>query len=49
MTEQELFWKGDFGNEYTDRNNENLINNNINLFKKILKNISINSIFENWI
>jgi spore coat polysaccharide biosynthesis protein SpsF len=46
MTEQELFWKGDFGNEYTDRNNENLINNNINLFKKILKNISINSIFE---
>ena len=45
-TEQELFWEGNFGNEYTDRNNDILINNNVNLFKKILKNISIKTIFE---
>ena len=46
LTEQEIFWKNEFGTEYTDRNNEQLIKNNINLFKKILKNISINNIFE---
>jgi len=45
-TEQEMFWEGEFGNEYTDRNNEDLINSNINLFKSILKDIKINSIFE---
>jgi spore coat polysaccharide biosynthesis protein SpsF len=46
MDEQEIFWKTDFGNEYTERNNECLIKNNINLFEKILKNINISSIFE---
>jgi len=47
MDEQEFFWKNNFGNEYTDRNNnEELINNNINLFNNILKNITINSLFE---
>ena len=45
-TEQEIFWEGDFGNQYTNRNNEELIINNVSLFKTILKNISINSIFE---
>ena len=46
MTEQENFWEGEFGNEYTDRNNEIIIKNNVNLFEKILKNISIKTIFE---
>jgi pseudaminic acid biosynthesis-associated methylase len=46
MDEQEFFWKNEFGNEYTDRNNEKLIENNINLFNKIIKNININSLFE---
>jgi pseudaminic acid biosynthesis-associated methylase len=46
MTEQEKFWEGEFGNEYTDRNNEIIIKNNVNLFEKILKNISIKTIFE---
>jgi len=45
-TEQEDFWKNEFGDNYTDRNNEDLIKNNINFFEKILKNISVNSIFE---
>ena len=40
MDEQEFFWKNEFGNEYTDRNNENLIKNNMNLFNNIFKNIS---------
>ena len=46
MDEQEEFWKDEFGNEYTDRNNESLLNNNINLFNKILIDKSIKSIFE---
>lgn len=48
MDEQEIFWKNEFGDEYTDRNNENIekIENNINFFSKILKNISISNIFE---
>ncbi len=46
MTEQEKFWEGEFGDEYTDRNNEIIIKNNINLFEQILKNISIKTIFE---
>lgn len=32
MDEQELFWKNSFGDDYTDRNDEKLIINNINLF-----------------
>lgn len=46
MDEQESFWKNEFGNEYTDRNNEKLIEHNVNLFNKIIKNISINSLLE---
>ena len=35
-TEQEEFWAGEFGNEYIDRNhNDDLINSNVNLFRKI--------------
>jgi pseudaminic acid biosynthesis-associated methylase len=45
-TEQESFWKGEFGTEYTERNNNELIKNNTNLFKKILQNIEITSLFE---
>ena len=37
MTEQENFWEGEFGNEYTDRNNEIIIKNNDNLFEKNIK------------
>lgn len=46
MDEQECFWSNNFGDEYTERNNENLIKNNENLFNKIIKNININSLFE---
>jgi spore coat polysaccharide biosynthesis protein SpsF len=46
MDEQELFWNNKFGDEYTDRNHENLIESNINLFNKIIKNINITSLFE---
>jgi spore coat polysaccharide biosynthesis protein SpsF len=46
MTEQEIFWQEEFGNDYTDRNNDDLIKNNKNLFLKILKDISIKSVFE---
>jgi spore coat polysaccharide biosynthesis protein SpsF len=46
MDNQEEFWISQFGDEYTDRNNDFLIKNNINLFEKILKKININSLFE---
>lgn len=47
MTDQELFWKSDFGNDYTNRNNGNdIILNNKNLFLKILSKINIKSLFE---
>lgn len=46
MDEQEKFWKGEFGNEYTDRNNDSLIKNNMDFFSKILKNVNITLIFE---
>ena len=37
-TEQENFWSGEFGNEYSDRNQgEQFINSNVVLFKQILK------------
>ena len=42
-TEQEEFWSGSFGDEYTDRNNN--INNN-NFFHRILNNLKVNSLFE---
>lgn len=35
-TEQEEFWAGDFGNEYTERNNNKLICSNIATFSTIL-------------
>ena len=45
-TEQELFWESDFGDNYTDRNNEILINPKKEFFNKVLRNIKINSVFE---
>ena len=37
-TEQENFWSGEFGNEYSDRNQgEQFINSNVVLFRQILK------------
>ena len=47
-TEQEAFWAGDFGNEYTIRNQGiNEIANNISLFSKILaRTINIRSVLE---
>jgi spore coat polysaccharide biosynthesis protein SpsF len=45
-TDQEKFWKEDFGTEYTDRNNEDL-SHNIQIFSKILGRTSkINSVYE---
>jgi pseudaminic acid biosynthesis-associated methylase len=46
MDEQETFWSDTFGDDYTSRNNEELIINNINLFNKIIKNVNISSVFE---
>ena len=47
-TEQEKFWAGDFGNEYTNRNQgKNLFSSNIALFSKILsKTNNVESIIE---
>lgn len=47
-TEQEKFWKSEFGNQYSERNvGEKLINSNKALFSKILKDTSnINSVLE---
>ncbi len=47
-TEQEMFWAGDFGVEYVDRNNESDNNiRNIGLFCDILKNTEeISSVIE---
>jgi len=42
-TEQEAFWKGTFGDEYTDRNNT--LNNEM-FFKRILNTCDITSLFE---
>jgi pseudaminic acid biosynthesis-associated methylase len=47
MNEQEKFWQGKFGDNYTKRNSIDLgLVNNISFFKKILKNIKINSLIE---
>jgi len=36
-TEQEAFWEGDFGNEYTDRNRgESWVATNVAFFSKVL-------------
>ena len=38
MNEQEIFWRGEFGNEYISRNNDKqFLNSNIKFFKKIKK------------
>lgn len=42
-TEQELFWAGSFGDEYTDRNN--VLDNDV-FFKKILGGLVIKNVFE---
>lgn len=40
ITDQELFWAGDFGNEYINRNNsDRFLASNLSFFSKILKNI----------
>ena len=39
QTEQELFWAGEFGNEYIQRNqSQEILNSNIIFFKKALEN-----------
>ena len=47
-TEQENFWFGEFGNDYIDRNNNDLIvASNLSLFSKILSSTSsINNVIE---
>lgn len=47
-TNQELFWRGQFGNEYIVRNqSEELLAANLHFFAKALENINkLNSIFE---
>lgn len=48
MTEQEIFWKGDFGNEYSKRNTgDSLFACNLMLFSKILhRTTGIKSVLE---
>jgi pseudaminic acid biosynthesis-associated methylase len=46
LDEQELFWKNKFGDNYTERNNDLLLINKIELFKKIFKNINVDNLLE---
>jgi len=46
LDEQELFWKNEFGDNYTDRNNDLLLINKIELFKRIFKNINVVNLLE---
>ncbi len=48
MNEQEIFWKGNFGNDYISRNNDkNFLKSNINFFKKLKKYLkNSKSVFE---
>ena len=48
ISEQEVFWENEFGNEYIDRNiDDSLLKSNIVLFSKVLKYTSpINSVIE---
>lgn len=48
QTEQEKFWAGDFGDEYTDRNaDHNIVTSNYAFFAKVLsKTIGVNSLLE---
>jgi pseudaminic acid biosynthesis-associated methylase len=46
-TEQEKFWKENFGNEYIERNkSQALLSSNIHFFSNILRKCQINSIIE---
>jgi pseudaminic acid biosynthesis-associated methylase len=39
-TEQEVFWAGDFGDDYTDRNSGDLdVSRNVAMFQQVFKNI----------
>jgi len=39
-TEQEMFWEGEFGDEYVERNlNATILASNISLFSQIFKNV----------
>ncbi len=48
ISEQESFWEGEFGNQYSDRNkHEKLLASNISLFSSVLKSTSkIDSLIE---
>ena len=48
VTEQESFWQGEFGNQYSDRNkNEKLLASNLSLFSSVLKSTGkIDSLIE---
>ena len=47
LDEQEDFWINEFGNNYTDRNNDNsLLINKKNFFNNILNKINISNVFE---
>lgn len=47
LTDQELFWKSDFGDKYIDRNNEDaIVRSNAALFSKILGRHKIASLIE---
>lgn len=40
LSDQEKFWKGDFGTDYIDRNNSNqLLSSNVSLFSKIFDSL----------
>lgn len=45
QTEQEAFWAGEFGSEYTDRNADHTLAARIKLFKKCLPQ-DIESLYE---
>jgi pseudaminic acid biosynthesis-associated methylase len=47
LDDQEDFWVNEFGNNYTDRNNDNnLLISKKNFFNNILKKINISNVFE---
>ncbi len=45
-SEQEAAWRGDFGNDYNERNSDPLFHARVNLWSKILKDIQPKSIVE---
>lgn len=47
MTEQEQFWRGEFGDEYVDRNAGKLLGSNVNYFVQTLgRTHGVNSVYE---